>query len=162
MVRIVVLADTHVQGWQELPAPMRQAVENVDWVVHCGDYTGWELLQEIRRRAKRFRGVYGNVDGTAIREELPQRAILEVEGKKIGITHPSWGGPPFAPHELLSDFPQVDVILFGHLHQRVNMAENQTLLLSPGQGYGSFSVLASYALLVIDESHIEAEIKSVS
>lgn len=161
MVRIVVLSDTHARDWEELPPKLRQAVATADIVVHCGDYTGRRVLEALKEHARQFVGVYGNVDGSFIRSQLPPRTIFEVEGRKIGVTHPEWGGPPFPPEELLPLFSNVDIILFGHLHERINVKINNTLLLNPGAGYGSFLSPASYGEVIIAGSEVKGEIKLI-
>jgi len=161
MARIVVLSDTHAREWGELPPKLRHAITAADIVVHCGDYTGRRVLEALREYARNFVGVYGNVDGSAIRSQLPPRVVFEVEGRKIGVTHPEWGGPPFAPEELLPDFPGVDIVLFGHLHERINSKIDDTLFLNPGPGYGSFLSPPSYGEIIIEGGRVRSEIKLV-
>ena len=82
-----------------------------------------------------------------------------MEGWKVGITHPAWGGPEFPLEELLKDFPEpVDAILFGHLHETVNEVRNNVLFLNPGQAYKSFMVPVTMAFLTVEEGKIEPQI----
>ena len=87
---------------------------------------------------------------------------LEVEGRRIGVTHPAWGGPEFALEELFLDFPEpVDVIVFGHFHETINEMRDGVLFVNPGQGYKSFMVPATIAVLVVDVDNVDAEIKVI-
>ena len=95
MTRIVVIADTHARSLKELPQKLLKELSDADIVVHCGDYTNPSLLDELRRVAKRFIGVYGNMDPRQIRDQLPDKTVFEIEGRRIGVIHPAWGGPPW-------------------------------------------------------------------
>jgi hypothetical protein len=163
MVKITVLSDTHTRRWEDLPEPIKEAVKEAELLIHCGDYTGREVLQEMRKRARKFIGVYGNVDGFSIRQELPDHLIFEVEGKRIAVTHPHWGGPPFGiEEELVKEFPSVDIILFGHTHEPQNITKNNILLFNPGQGYHAFYSPASFGILTIEGGQIKAELEFVT
>lgn len=160
MTHILVLADTHIGSWEQLAPPLALAVAQADWVVHCGDFTGREFLDELRRRSRNFAGVFGNTDGSKIRQELLDKVTLEIEGKRFVITHPSWGGPPEGiEEELLSLHGDADAILFGHTHEPLVQQRNHTLLFNPGQGYPAFGYPATYGILTIAQGKIEAEIR---
>ena len=78
---------------------------------------------------------------------------------KIGITHPAWGGPEFPPSELFKDFDEeLDIILFGHTHEPLKEDISGTLFINPGQGYKSFMVDGTMAVITIDSGIVEAEI----
>lgn len=160
MVRALVLSDTHIRDPQQLPPAIADALAQADWVIHCGDFTAREVLDELRRRCRNFAGVYGNTDGRRIREVLPEKLTLEIEGKHLAIIHPAWGGPPWGlEEELLEMFRCADAILFGHTHEPHHRQHNHTLLFNPGQGYPSLGIQATYGLLTITPEGIEAEIK---
>ena len=160
--RIVVVSDTHCYQWEEVHPDIRRAVSEADIAVHCGDLVRTSVVEGLRHSAKRAVIVHGNSDPPEIRDAIPYVQVIEVEGKRIGATHPAWGGPEFEPEELLPDFPQpVDVILFGHLHQVVNEVRNGVLFVNPGQGYSSFMVAATIAELTIENGAISVEIRVI-
>ncbi|MQG66071.1 MAG: metallophosphoesterase family protein [SAR202 cluster bacterium] len=77
----------------------------------------------------------------------------------MGITHPAWGGPEFPPSELLKDFDEaLDIILFGHTHEPLIQNISGTLFVNPGQGYKSFMVDGTMAVITIDNGVADAEI----
>jgi hypothetical protein len=159
MARILVLADTHMKDWSGLPPAVAQAVAEADWVVHCGDFTGPALLDELEHRSRNLAAVYGNTDGAAIRSRLPDKLLLDIAGRNIAVIHPPWGGPPWGVEkEILQVFPQADIILYGHTHEPEKRWRNHTLLLNPGQGYATVGYPATYGLLNIDDSGVEARI----
>ena len=145
--------------FKELPEGIQQAVRGAEWVVHCGDFTGIEVLEEIRRLTPNFVGVFGNTDPANIRRQLPHQVVLEIEGRRIVVIHPPWGGHPDGlERELARRFPDADAILFGHTHEPCKVKINDTLLLNPGQGYASFMVPASMATLTVSRSELRAEL----
>lgn len=161
MTRIVVISDTHGKNLDVLPSEIRDEVVNADIVVHCGDYDRLPLLNQLRRAAKRFIGVFGNIDSIDIRAELPDKAVFEVEGKRIGVIHPHWGGPPFGLEEAIArEFEGVDMILFGHTHDICHQTINGVIFLNPGQAYRSFREPASVGIVTIGPEGIEVEVKS--
>ena len=148
--RIVVVSDTHCRDWEEVHPRIKAAVSEADIAVHCGDFTGIDVVEGFRRDAKIGVLVHGNSDPVEIRQALPYVELIEVEGKRIGVLHPAWGGPEFEPDELLGDFADsVDAVLFGHLHETMNEVRDGILYLNPGQGYASFMVPATIAVLTV-------------
>ncbi len=158
-MRLLVLADTHARRLEEVSPEIIRAVEEADLVVHCGDFVGREVMEALKKASPRFVGVHGNLDPGDVRQELPAREILELEGKKIAIAHPAYGGPPWGLEEkLLRESPGVDIILFGHTHEPLNAYRNGVLFFNPGQGYSSSRAPGSYGLLTLEGGKVEAEV----
>ncbi len=159
MTQILVISDTHVGTLQKLPKEILQAIKEAEWVVHCGDYGSLTVVEELRRLSRHFVGVYGNSDFYDVRKQLPHEITFELEGKKITVVHPHWGGHPDGlEEELVARFPNVDAILFGHSHEPCNLKLNGTLLLNPGQGYPSFMTVASMGILTVSKEELKGEI----
>ena len=157
-----MVSDTHCRRWEEVHADIRNAVSEADIAVHCGDFIHMDVVDGMRRHSKEAVVVHGNSDPPVVRNAVPYVEVMEVEGKRIGVIHPAWGGPEFELEELLPDFTDpVDAILFGHLHEPVNQMRDGVLFLNPGQGYASFMVPATIALLTVRDGHFTAEIRVV-
>ena len=160
--RIVVLSDTHCYAWEEVHHLIRDEVANADIAIHCGDLVRMDVVEGLRRAAKQSILVHGNTDPPDIRSSLPYVQTLEIEGVRIGVTHPAWGGPEFPPEDLLGDFEEVpDVILYGHIHEPLNETIGGVHYLNPGQGYPSFMVAATIAVLTVDNGTFKSEIKTI-
>ena len=158
-VRIAVISDTHFWQWDEVHPDIRNAVREADIAVHCGDIVRQGVVDGMRAEAKQAVIVHGNSDPPDLRASLPYTEIIEVEGRKLGVTHPAWGGPEFPLEELLKDFSEpVDAILFGHLHETVNEIRDDVLFLNPGQAYKSFMVPATMAFLTVANGEMEPQI----
>ena len=133
-----------------------------DIAVHCGDFTRMDVVDGMRREAKRAIVVHGNSDPVDVRQAIPYVEVIEVEGKRIGFTHPAWGGPEFELEKLLPDFPDpVDVIVFGHFHETIVETQNGVLFVNPGQGYSSFLVAATIAVIEVENGEVTAEIVEI-
>lgn len=152
MTRILVIGDTHVRTWAEIPAALRALIAEAHIAIHCGDWTGIDAVEGFRAAARRAVAVHGNSDLPDLRALLPYRQTLEVDGVRIGVTHPAWAGPDPAPHELLPDFPeaeagQLDLICYGHTHVPMNADVGGIRFVNGGQGYPSFTVPGTVAFI---------------
>ncbi len=136
-------------------------ISSADIVVHCGDYTGLVLLQELREAAKRFVGVYGNMDMLDIRREVPRKTAFEVEGKRIGVIHPYWGGDSTGIKERIAkEFHGVDLILYGHTHDASYEVIGGICFLNPGRSYSESEEKITAGVITVGPDTFEVEIKS--
>ena len=161
MTRIVAISDTHAKSLGVLPKTLLAEISAADIVVHCGDYIDMSLLQELRNSARRFVGVYGNVDTIDIRKEVPDKRTFEVGGVRIGVIHPYWGGAPFGIEAaILKEFRDVDLILFGHTHDAWTDTINGVTFLNPGQACSAFMEKATAGIITIGSKGFEIDIRS--
>ena len=164
-MKVLVLADTHVNDTGMLPERLRSELKSADMVIHAGDYTGERLLEQLRASAGDFRGVYGNMDPEGIRKELRAKEIIEIEGVRIGVTHPSEGGSPVGlAARVRAKFEEEDteVIIYGHSHEPQNEKIDNILYLNPGSATGAFPArYGSFGVLTIENGVIRAEIVRV-
>ncbi len=162
--KIVIIWDTHVKDMQDLPKPMLDSITTADWVIHVGDYVSEIITISLKNlKSGRFKGVYGNADPLEVRKIVPEKEILELNGKRIGIIHPSSGGDYAGIlKKVLSSFrnDKVDVIAYGHTHDPTILFYDKILLINPGKGYietNYFGPPTSFAVLYLEET-IRAEI----
>jgi uncharacterized protein len=115
-MRLLLLADTHVpRRARDLPAQVWEEIDAADVVVHAGDWVDVALLDEVERRARRLVGVYGNNDGPALRERLPEVATVDLDGLRLAVVHET-GGRERRENRCAERFPDADVLVFGHSH----------------------------------------------
>ncbi len=157
-VKIIVVGDTHARDFKELPNEMIEAIQEADWLIHVGDYTSKGVLNGLNAlKGQKFEGVCGNADPLAIRNEIPIKKIVEISGKRIGITHPVIGGPiEKTKKRVLAEFKEenVDIIVYGHTHDSEIDKRDNLLMINPGKGYleeNSFGPPTSIVLLTIGE-----------
>jgi putative phosphoesterase len=140
-MRIAVLADTHVNRFEHLPRKIIDALSTVDWIIHAGDFTDVQLLKELKQ-LREVRAVHGNMDSKELKTVLPVREIVEIENKRIGITHGS-GGPWGIEEKVRKMFEsdRIDIIVYGHSHRSQNRVINAILFFNPGKAADSFGIL---------------------
>jgi len=115
-LRLLLMADTHVPTRaKDLPAQLWDAVAEADVVFHAGDWTSSALLDQLAARSERLIAVYGNNDGDALRERLPEIAHATLEGVRFSMIHET--GPAKGREERCHNaFPDSEVLVFGHSH----------------------------------------------
>jgi len=140
-MKIAVLADTHVHMLEHLPKKIIDAISTVDLIIHAGDFTDVQVLKELKR-LRRVKAVQGNMDSMELKTVLPVKEIVELENKRIGVTHGSgspWGIEDRVRKMFESD--RIDIIVYGHSHQSQNKVINDILLFNPGKATDSFGIL---------------------
>jgi len=112
-VRLGILADTH----GVLRPEVLEIFATVDLILHAGDVGDPDVLRQLEALAP-VTAVYGNVDGAVLRQRLPRVAELSVDGFVFVVTHGDQYGFP-SPRDLKAEFPDADVMVFGHTHRAV-------------------------------------------
>lgn len=136
MIRIGVLSDTHMNGYDPAFAQtMARVFAGVDMILHAGDITHISVLDGLDQA--RVLAVAGNMDQGPSTAELPTKRVIAVEGKKIGLMH-GWGSKQGLLEKVASEFAgdDVDCIVFGHSHQPTNLIKNGILFFNPGTAMG--------------------------
>jgi len=148
--RVGVIADTHVPEFlPALPEGIAGLFQGVDLILHAGDITGKEVLDELTGLAPVI-AVKGDHD----KLDLPAKTVVEIGGKRIGLIHgrrPRWQElPGIISNEVLASrhfwwsgfhrqvlraFQDVDAIVFGHFHRPYVGYHNNVLLFNPGGVY---------------------------
>ena len=140
-MRIAVLADTHVSMLEYLPKKIVDALSTVDLIIHAGDFTDVQLLKELKQLIE-VKAVQGNMDSRELKTVLPVKEMVEIENKRIGITHGSgapWGIEKRVRKVFESD--RIDIIVYGHSHRSQNKVINDILFFNPGKATDSFGIL---------------------
>ena len=132
-MKLLLISDTHVpKRARALPAQVLAAVEEADVVFHAGDWVDAATLDLLEQRSRRLVGVWGNNDGPELRRRLPEVARVELAGVRFAVVHetgPATGREARADQ----DFPDSDVLVFGHSHIPWDSVSPQGLrLLNPG------------------------------
>ena len=127
---IGVISDTHlVEVSSEFVKIYQKYLQDVELLIHCGDFVGEEVVSFLSTHPN-FKGVRGNCDFGL---DLPLTQKFSFNSWKIGLVH----GYGFAqlhhrPESLLSQFPDCNLICFGHTHKRFFGQINDCFLLNPG------------------------------
>lgn len=82
MKRIGLLSDTH--GY--IDSGIEKYFANCDEIWHAGDI-GTVEVSDTLSNWKKYRAVYGNIDGGKLRLMHPENQVFELEGIKVLMTH---------------------------------------------------------------------------
>jgi len=133
-MKILAISDTHIKSGsiiEALPAGLVKLIKHADIVIHAGDFVTKQAYDELTGIC-RLEAVYGNMDEVKLKELLPVRKIIKVDGVKIGIVHEATLsindtiGARYLAKEM-----DVDVLFFGHIHKPV-IEKSDVLLVCPG------------------------------
>lgn len=158
----MVISDTHIpERATKLPEQFLKQIQPQDLILHAGDFTKLEVLEQLKKLGKVY-AVWGNMDDGNIKKLLPETEIFEMEGKKIGIYH-GYGAPEGLEKKVYDKFNQkLDVIVFGHSHTPYNQKLNDCLMFNPGSLSGNANTSnPSYGILNIDQGEIWGEIVEI-
>jgi putative phosphoesterase len=150
-VRVGVVSDTHCPEFLDrLPDRIADLLAGVELILHAGDVGSVEALAVLERIAP-VAAVRGDHDHGL---DLPERRVVEVGGRRIGIVHgnrshlieepATFAGTVTLGHWwpkvglyrwLRESFPEADAVVYGHTHFADSRRLAGTLLLNPGAVY---------------------------
>ncbi|GAB4091283.1 metallophosphoesterase family protein [Flaviaesturariibacter terrae] len=130
MTRIGLLSDTH--GW--LDEAVLRHFDDCDELWHAGDF-GPGVADLLVQTGKPVRGVYGNIDDAAIRQQFPEVLCWDCEGVRVYIKH--IGGYPdrYAPGvraELLKEGARLFISGHSHILKVIYDPKINCLHMNPG------------------------------
>ena len=132
-MRVVVTADTHVPRFAEkLPEALVDAARGADLVIHAGDVTEPDVLEELGGGRTPVVAVLGNNDGASLaRWGAEDEALLELGGIPTAVIHDA--GPRKGRHRRIRRrFPDARLVIYGHSHIPLDEDDGDLRLLNPG------------------------------
>ena len=150
-VRVGVVSDTHCPEFLDrLPDQIAELLAGVELILHAGDVGSIETLAVLERIAP-VAAVRGDHDRGL---DLPERRVVEVGGRRIGIVHGNrshlieepatfagtltlghWWPKVGLYRWLRESFPDADAVVYGHTHFADSRRLAGTLMLNPGAVY---------------------------
>ena len=159
-MKIGVVSDTHnnlknieiiINLFNEIKVPI---------VIHTGDITNANTLEQFSKLNSKLIGVYGNNDRNELGlEEVAQKNKFQFQDppkkislldKEIVIFH-----EPDKIDQFLSQNKLIDVVLYGHTHRYENNTRNGVLFFNPGESAGMQK--GSNAIGILDLKNMEAK-----
>jgi putative phosphoesterase len=138
-VKIGVISDSHVTSFAELPGQIVRTLAELDLIIHAGDFVARDVLDGLKRLGE-VKAVRGNMDSEELKRALPEKEIVVIEGRRVGIIH-GWGAPNGIDERVGGMFKDVDIIIYGHSHHPQNELKRGVLFFNPGRARDSFGVL---------------------
>ncbi|MBD3195979.1 MAG: YfcE family phosphodiesterase [Candidatus Lokiarchaeota archaeon] len=159
--QILIIGDTHVSNYSQLPLILKNSLEAYDFLIHVGDYHSLHVLEDLKERlGSKFVGVYGNSDPQSIRHIVPMKRVIKIDELNIGIIHPAQGGGEERIERIIQkEFSQyhVDILVYGHSHEPCIDYRGELMRINPGKGYyeeSSFGPPSTYVSLTIKRNRI--------
>ena len=115
-VLIAIISDTHLpRGSRRLPDECVERIRAADLLLHAGDISTPDVLEEIEAIGPPVKAVHGNVDSAELRRELPEARMIEADGARIAVVHDA--GPATGRlKRMRKRFGEADAVVFGHSH----------------------------------------------
>jgi putative phosphoesterase len=118
------------RGTRRLPDECLRRLRESDRILHAGDFVTVDVYAELGKLAP-VEGVSGNMDEPGLRELLPHRRVVELEGVRIGMVHNA--GPRAGRAErLVAAFPACQAVVYGHTHIPEAVQHGETWVVNPG------------------------------
>jgi uncharacterized protein len=148
VMRVVVLADTHApRRWKSCPPLVAAQLRRADVILHAGDVCTAAVLDELSEYAPVL-AVAGNNDGPDV-AAWGAKATLQADlgGLRVAMIHDS-GAAPGRLRRLRRQFPDADLVVFGHSHIPLDAEAEGQRIFNPGspsdrrrQPHGTVGVL---------------------
>jgi putative phosphoesterase len=162
---IGIIADTHDNLPNIDKAVKRLNEEQVQLVLHAGDYIAPFSVLHFKPLNAKLVGIFGNNDGDhqflkkrfkEIDQEIHGKfAEITVEGVKIAMVH----GEDLELLESLIGTNSYDVIIHAHTHEANIYRKGKTLVINPGEVCGYLSGKSTLAIL--DTQKLDAKIVQI-
>lgn len=133
-MKIIAISDTHIKFGpvgNHLPGDLVERLKKTDLILHAGDFVRKKAYDEFCA-LNRLEAVYGNMDEPELKNMLPERKVMEIEGIKIGLIHQAalslqdTIGARYMAKEM-----GADILVFGHIHRPL-IEKSDVLLACPG------------------------------
>lgn len=150
-MRIVVFSDSH--GNIRHCAEAIERIKDVDMIIHLGDILKDVEALELLYPNITIEYVAGNNE---FRNTAPYNRVLEIEGKKIFITHGHLYRVKYEYDTIVQKGKSLkaDVILFGHTHEGYEAYKDGMFILNPGSISLPKWGKASYGVIEIQDGKI--------
>jgi uncharacterized protein len=161
---IGLISDTHIPSRAKaIPQEVFKIFENVDYIIHAGDFVELAVLDELEQIAPVL-AVHGNMDGPQVSSVLPKVNSVKVMDLKIGVTHDP--GTLYGIEKIreLAKQNLFNAVVYGHTHTSSITWEGKTLYINPGSptcAEPPFLCRPTVALLKITKEAIVPEIVQI-
>ena len=157
-MKIGCVSDTHVEGMGRLPKALLDGLKGVDLILHAGDITSLDVLDELRLIAP-TEAVAGNMDGWDVSSRLPEKKVIPAGRFRIGLVHGGGRVPGMEERILkLFDGDGIDCLVYGHSHNPKVERRGAVLLVNPGSPTDrTWAPYNSYAIIYVGDE-VRAEI----
>ncbi len=134
-MKIGVFGDAHIPDRaNKIPDEIKKELYACDMILCTGDLTGAGVVDFVKNSGKPYKIVRGNMDHL----NLPKMERIDIEGKKIVITHSDEVKPRGDRDKLfaIAERYNADILLYGHTHEQDIWERNGKIFVNPGSATG--------------------------
>ena len=162
-LRVGVISDTH----SRLNEHVVGALNDCDVILHAGDIGNATVLNDLNRFTPHVFSVRGNNDieekwpteDLPALQKIPDALELTFKQQRIAVTHGHQFPAVDTRHQKLrQQFPQANIIIYGHSHLLVCDREEHPWVINPGPG-GYNRTFKGASCLVMHYKKMQWEIK---
>lgn len=156
-MKILVISDTH--GDISKAEEAIKSNKDIDLIIHLGDYFRDAMKLSSMFPEYPFEYIYGNSDFMI--ENVPAEKLLDVDGKKIFITHGHRYSVKWDYEKLFKKAKELsaDMVLFGHTHCPDIVTRDECFILNPGSTSDPRDDSdESYAIIEIENEQVKPRI----
>jgi len=154
MTHIGLISDTH--GF--LDENIFKHFDQCDEIWHAGDFGNISIAEKLKA-LKPLRGVYGNIDGSDIRNVYPEKLFWQCEEVKIFMIHIGGYPPKYTTaikKEIIEQKPKMFICGHSHILKVMYDAQLECLHINPGAaGNQGWHKMRTIIRFVIDGSDIK-------
>jgi hypothetical protein len=100
-------------------------------ILHAGDFTYPEVLNDLEQLGPPVAAVHGNVDTDELARMLPEARLVDAGGATIAMVHDA--GPAHGRLDRMrARFPDADAVVFGHSHIPLHEERDGFQIFNPG------------------------------
>jgi hypothetical protein len=129
---VAIISDTHLpRGMRSVPDQALERIRNADLLLHAGDISTLDVLEDLRALGPPVIAVHGNVDDRQVCEALPGRVEFDLDGVPVAMLHDA-GQAQGRLNRLRADFPSAVAVVFGHSHIPLHERSEGFQIFNPG------------------------------
>ncbi|MBI1971718.1 MAG: YfcE family phosphodiesterase [Candidatus Aenigmarchaeota archaeon] len=155
-MKIGVFGDSHVPDRADkIPNEIRKELYACDFIVCTGDLTGEEVVEFVKKLGKPHKIVRGNMDHL----DLPKMEGVDIEGKRIVITHSDEVSPRGDKDQLSAIAKRygADILIYGHTHEQDAWQRNGITFVNPGSATRSADGKPHCAVIGIENNSVSVK-----
>jgi putative phosphoesterase len=131
-VVLAIVADTHLpRGSRRIPDECWERMAAADLILHAGDFSAPEVLDDLETLGPPVAAVHGNIDSPELTMRLPEARVVEAAGARIGLVHDA-GPAPGRLERMRLRFPEAQAVVFGHSHIPLHATTGGFQIFNPG------------------------------
>jgi putative phosphoesterase len=131
-VRILALSDTHIADFaRALPPGLHRHLVRADLILHAGDVTSADVLDELASFAS-LHVALGNNDRPSVAAwGATEEVHVDLGGVRLAMIHDA-GPREGRDRRMRRRFPEADLVVFGHSHIPLDAPDGAVRLFNPG------------------------------